>query len=133
MKKIILLIVLIAAMATAHAQDTGTVIFARKKMALGVLGDLNYFIDGKLVCLVGNNELIEQQLSVGKHSFSIQYSGKSKKENGSAIDIEVKAGQTYTLKATIEKTNFSSKLLIEEVTATTWQRLKEGLKQSDCN
>lgn len=134
MKRILFIAALVAAIGVAQAQETSTVHFVRKKMPLGVLGNLNFFVDGQMICEVDNNTYTTHQLPAGKHTFTVQYSGKSAKDkaNERAVEIDLKAGETYTLKAIIEKTFTTSKLMLEEVTKSTWDKDRKDLNQAQC-
>ena len=91
-------------------------------------------MDGKLICRINNNQYSVHDVPAGKHKFSVQWEGKNSKEGASeeAIEVDVESGQEYFIKTNREDRGLKSILLLQEVTANTWKKVKEGLDQDDC-
>ncbi len=129
MKKITAILLLSFITTVTLAQDA-TVTITRKKLYTGQNGPLKVFIDGKLVCQVNDNAYTVQSLPEGKHKVAVQYSGKTLKDNAETFELDAKPGAAYFLKAS--KEGIKQKLVLEEVTHSTWEKLKEDLQQDDC-
>jgi hypothetical protein len=132
MKKSIVIIALLLMIGVTHAQETATIYVAKHKIYAGVSSPI--FIDGKLVCEVGLDSYNVLNIAPGKHSFAVRISGKdtNEKTDKDAIEVEIKAGETYYFKVNQVKTLVSNKLFLEEITHSTWEQFKDKIKQGDC-
>jgi hypothetical protein len=68
----------------------------------------------------------------GKHKFAVQWSGETQKENADFIEVDIKKGSTYFIKAFKETRRLIDHLLLEEITASSWEKMKGELKQDNC-
>lgn len=127
--KIVILTLALITSNCCFAQDA-TVTIVRKKLYTGQNGPLKVFIDGKLVCQVNDNAYTVQSLPEGKHKVAVQYSGKTLKDNAETFELDAKPDAAYFLKTS--KEGIKQKLVLEEVTHSTWEKLKEDLQQDDC-
>lgn len=133
MKNLILITFLLVT-TISFAQETATVFIARKKIYTGYYGPIKVFMDGKLICRINNNQYSIHNVPTGQHKFSVQWEGKNAKEGASeeGIDVDVEAGKEYYIKTNREDRGIKSILILQEVTANTWKKVKEGLDPDDC-
>lgn len=133
--KNLLFIIFIALSSSAMAQETGTIILARKGLWTGTAGPTKIFMDGTIICELSNNSFSKHVVPIGVHKFNAQwYSKKSKdKTEEMAVEIEVKAGQEYYLQTIKQDKGLTSYIHMQEITANTWKKTKEDLDEDDCH
>ncbi|MGL6121659.1 MAG: hypothetical protein ACRC1W_01220 [Shewanella sp.] len=131
MKKI-LFILFMAVSTLSMAQETATVFFARKGLWTGTAGRVKIFMDDKIVCELSNDSYSVHVVPVGLHAFHAQWYSKSSKKKSieeNVTVIELKSGHEYYLQSVKQKYD----LIMQEITANTWKKTKEGLKEDDCH
>jgi len=133
---IIVLLAIISSSLSAIAQETATVFIARKKIYTGTAGPLKVFMDGELICRINNNAYSTHSIKPGKHKFSVQYYSKESKgddkNEDQSVMVDIQPGKDYYIKASKENKGLITIIMLEEVTANSWPKLKDGLDQDDC-
>ncbi len=134
--KTVIAIVLSIASLQAFAQETAKVFIARKKIYTGTGGPLKVFVDDNLVCRINNNKYSVHDIPAGTHRFSVQYYSKESKDGKfqdfGAIEINVEAGKEYYIKSSLQTKKMLTHVILEEITANSWGKVKDGLDQDDC-
>lgn len=121
---------------TTFAQETAKVFIARKKIYTGTGGPLKVFIDDNLVCRINNNKYSVHDVAPGKHRFTVQYYSKQSKDGKAqdfgSVEITVEPGKQYYIKTNLQTKGLITYAVLEEVTANSWEKVKDGIEQDDC-
>lgn len=135
MKNHILTIVLAFTISLSFAQETATVYIARKGLWTGTAGAVKIFNDGKIICELKNNSFSVHQVPTGSRSFHAQWYGKSSADPAkkNETEVELEAGKEYYFQLVKQEQGVWSYIHVQEVTASTWKKLKEKLKEDDCH
>jgi len=134
MKKYIILSIVWLSSIYATGQDA-TVMLVRKDLYTGVKKNISLFVDDKFICEISDDKFIAYKITPGKHKFYGQWYGTTPKEKAAdneSIEIDVKSGQEYYLKAVKDARGVKSVLILEELTASSWAKLKNGIKEVAC-
>ncbi len=135
MKKITLLSAfLLLASFFVKAQDPGAkVYFIRSTGFNGSAVAFTTFIDDQLVCKLNNKRFSVHELVPGKHTFSVQFAGKTSKEKAERITIDVEAGKTYYVQLIFQPGAFKNNLYCQEVTQNSVEAiLKSCQEDKEC-
>ncbi len=107
----------------------GKVYFMRKTGFEGSGAGFTVFVDSNFVCKLNEARYTFQQVSVGTHSFSVQFGGKKSKTEAEKITIDIEEGKTYYVQILYQTGFFMNNILCQEVTAgsakTMFSKLKE--------
>ena len=84
------------------------------------------FLNGELLGKINNKRYEKYEVAAGSHEFSVQFSGKKKKQKGFTINVE--PGKKYYLMMVIQYGWFVNKLYAVEVSESSAERLMKPLK-----
>jgi hypothetical protein len=135
MKNHILIFTLSLVTTISFAQENAKVFIARKGL-FTTSGAINTFMDGKIICELNNKSYTVIEVTPGEHDFHAQWYGKNTKKDFAEemkITIDIKAGNEYYLQLVKKDKGLMSYANVEEITASTWKKVKQDLKEDNCH
>jgi uncharacterized alpha/beta hydrolase family protein len=97
-------------------KDKATIYFIRSTGFAGSASAFTAFIDKELVCKLNNKKYSIHEVDPGKHTFTVQFSGKKAKKKAEPILIDLEAGKTYYIQMVFQTGAFKNNLYCQEVT-----------------
>ncbi len=114
---ITLLIFFLTISLTCFSQDKkAKVYFIRSTGYNTILSYYTAFIDKQFVCNLNEKKFSIHDVSVGEHSFSVQFAGKKSKKKAEPIIINIQEGKTYYIQMVFQSGLFIDNLYCQEVT-----------------
>lgn len=133
MKKLTYIFLTICFCSTLHAQETGTIYFMRKTGFSGMVSAFNAFIDGELACRLNNKKFSVHEVPPGEHTITVQFNGKSAKENAEPITVVVEPGKPVFVQMVLEARAIINNLYCLEITESSARPILRKLKEeTDC-
>lgn len=102
--------------------DTGKVYFIRSTGYTGSATSFKVFIDGEFVCKLNNNKYSIHEVSIGKHTCSVQFAGKKSKDKAEKFEINVLPNGENYMNVVLEVNAFINNTYCEELTKESAKR-----------
>ena len=115
--------------AQESAGKEAKVIFIRSTGYNGSAAAFTTFIDDQLVCRLNNKRFSTHVVPPGRHSFSVQFAGKSSKSKAEHIELDAEEGKTYYIQLIFQPGAFVHNLYCQEVTKNSANLLLPKLKE----
>ena len=113
-----------AATADAAGGATGTVVFFREKKMMGAAIRYKVRENGVELCKLGSGTYCSLQVPVGAHEYVVQTEAKD------ALKLEVEAGETYYVQASISMGVMAGHANLAPATKEVFDGMKEKLKDN---
>lgn len=110
----IFLVLFISGSLSAQGQN-GKVYFIRSEGLQAPAAAFNMFVDQKFVGKLSNKKFSMHDIKPGKHTFSIQFSGKKSSEKAEKMEQQIEAGKTYYIQVNFQHGFFKNKLHFKEI------------------
>jgi hypothetical protein len=138
--KTTLLVILMVLGSTCYTQaqdqgnnNSGKVYFFRSTGYDGSAVAFKVFIDEQFVCKLKNKEYSVHDIPPGKHTCSVQFSGKKSKEGSEKFEFNVEAGKEVYMNIAYQSGLVKDNAYFEEITESSAQNMIGKLKEvSDC-
>ena len=111
--------------------ETGKICFIRSTGFAGSAQAFKTFIDEQFVCKLNNKKYSYHEVSVGKHTCSVQFGGKKSKEKAEKFEVDIKPGQITYVQLVFETGVFVNNVYCEEVTQNTAENKIKDLMEDD--
>ena len=112
--------------------QTATVYLIREGMHEGSAAASSIFKDEELLCKLNNKRFSVHEVAAGSYVFHVQWGGnKLRKDKRGDIELTLEAGKTYYIKMNPVAKAFNGYIGLIEVTETTFNTIKPGLKPDD--
>jgi len=113
--------------------ETGKIYFLRSTGFAGSAQAFKTFIDGEFVCKLNNKKYSIHEVPVGKHRCSVQFGGKTSKEDAEKFEVNVEAGKITYVQIVFETGLWINNVYCEEVTENTAkQKMSNMSEDTEC-
>ena len=135
---LLIMLVVLGSVYYTKAQDTGNsnsgkVYFFRSTGYEGSAVAFKLFIDGQFVCKLKNKEYSIHDIAPGKHTCSIQFSGKKSKEGSDKFEFIVESDKDVYMNIVYQSGLVKDNAHFEEITESSAKNMIGKLKEvPDC-
>ena len=96
----------------SKASDHGTFVLGRSTGIPGMFGRFTVILNGKLLGMLGENQIIKKRLTPGRYTLTIRDDVEYRKIQGTKVRFSINSGQIEYLLVNFEKKAFDSRYRI---------------------